>query len=123
MRLAALSCLALAQAIAIPALAQTPPQAAPVTRPAPAPLKLESENVKLKLGLLLQPQYEMAGSTTLNGVSHNLFVRRIRLLAGATLFDKFEIFFDTDYPDLFTAAPDTGFNVYRGSTKVTSDVC
>jgi hypothetical protein len=101
--------LAIAQAIAAPALAQTPPEAAPITRPAPAPLKLESENVKLKLGLLLQPQYEMAGSTTLSGVSHNLFVRRIRLLAGATLFEKFEIFFDTDYPDLFKAAPETGF--------------
>jgi hypothetical protein len=109
MRLAALSCLAFAQAIATPALAQAPAEAPPVTRPAPAPLKLDSENVKLKLGLLLQPQYEMAGNASLNGVSHNLFVRRIRLLAGATLFDRFEIFFDTDYPDLFKAAPDTGF--------------
>jgi hypothetical protein len=109
MRLAALSWLALAHTIAIPARAQAPAEAPPVTRPAPAPLKLESENVKLKLGLLLQPQYEMAGSASLSGVSHNLFVRRIRLLAGATLFDRFEIFFDTDYPDLFKAAPDTGF--------------
>jgi hypothetical protein len=58
--------------------------------------------------LLLQPQYEMAGSPTLNGVSNNLFVRRIRFLAGATLFKKFEIFFDTDFADLFKAAQDTG---------------
>jgi hypothetical protein len=79
-----------------------------MTRPAPTPLKVESANASLKLGLLLQPQYEMAGSPTLDGVSHNLFVRRIRLLAGATLFKNVELFFDTDYPDLFKGAQDTG---------------
>lgn len=81
---------------------------APAARPAPTPLKLESANNSLKLGLLLQPQYEMAGSATLTGVSHNLFVRRVRLLASATLFKNVELFFDTDYPDLFKAAQDTG---------------
>lgn len=110
MRLAGLSCLVptIALAIANPAVAQPAPETPPIVRPAPAPLKLESANATLKLGLLLQPQYEMAGSPVLDGVSHNLFVRRVRLLAGATLFDNLEIFFDTDYPDLFKAAQDTG---------------
>jgi len=90
--------------------AQTPPEAAPpaMTRPAPAPLKLETPDTSLKLGVLLQPQYEMAGNPGLSGVSHNFFVRRVRLLAGATLFKNVEVFFDTDYPDLFKATQDTG---------------
>jgi hypothetical protein len=92
-----------------PAPAPAPAAEAPPTaRPAPTPLKIESANNSLKLGLLLQPQYEMAGSPTLSGVSHNLFVRRIRLLASATLFKNVELFFDTDYPDLFKSAQDSG---------------
>jgi hypothetical protein len=94
-----------------PAPAPAPPPAAeppPANRPAPTPLKIESANNSLKLGLLLQPQYEMAGSATLTGVSHNFFVRRTRLLASATLFKNVELFFDTDYADLFKADQTTG---------------
>jgi hypothetical protein len=115
MRFAQWSCLAFAFVQLLTsqiASAQQPPappaEPPPVARPAPAPLKIESTNASLKLGLLLQPQYEMAGSPTLTGVSHNLFVRRVRFLAGATLFKKVELFFDTDYADLFKAAQDTG---------------
>src|SRR4051812_31423097 len=68
------------------ALAQPAPEPPPTPRPAPAPVKLETPTSSLKLGLLLQPQYEAAGSATLRGVSNNLFVRRARFLAGATLF-------------------------------------
>jgi hypothetical protein len=32
----------------------------------------------------------------------------VRFLVGATLFRNIEFFFDTDYPDLFKAAPETG---------------
>src|SRR5215217_279514 len=96
-----------------PPLAAAPPPAAadappPMTRPAPPPLKLENADASLKLGVLFQPQYEMAGSPTLSGVSHNLFVRRVRFLVAATLFKNVEFFMDTDYPDLFKSAPDTG---------------
>jgi hypothetical protein len=79
-----------------------------MTRPAPAPLKIENADASLKLGVLLQPQYEMAGSATASGVSHNLFVRRVRFLIGATLLKNVELFMDTDYPDLFKASQDTG---------------
>jgi hypothetical protein len=110
---------ALAQPAPAPPAAE-PPQPAPAppaaepppaARPAPAPLKIETPSSSLKLGVLLQPQYEIAGNANAaqSGVSHNLFVRRIRLLAGATLFKNIDLFFDTDYPDLFKAAPDTGF--------------
>jgi hypothetical protein len=94
--------------LAQPAAEPTAAEPAPVTRPAPASLKLESPSSSLKLGLLLQPQYEMAGSPTLSGVSHNFFVRRTRILVGASLFKNVEAFFDTDYPDLFKGAQDTG---------------
>jgi len=117
MRIAPYSCLMLALAHAattqIASAQPGPPPAQPAAadpglRPAPAPLKIETPNSSLKLGVLFQPQYEMAGSATLSGVSHNLFVRRVRFLAGATLFKNIEFFFDTDYPDLFKATQDTG---------------
>lgn len=79
-----------------------------MTRPAPPALKLENADASLKLGLLMQPAYEMAGNGAANGVTHNLFVRRVRLLAGATLFKDVEAFFDTDFADLFKGAQDTG---------------
>lgn len=62
----------------------------------------------MKIGFLLQPQYEILGSPTLDNASHNLFVRRVRLLVGGTLFKDFEYFFDTDFADLFKANPATG---------------
>jgi len=90
------------------AFAQTAPEAPPSPRPAPAPLKIETPTSSLKLGLLLQPQYEMAGHPVMRSVSHNLYVRRIRLLASATLFKNVEVFFDTDYPNLFKGDQTTG---------------
>src|SRR4051812_4171791 len=113
MRFAQSSCLAvlLAQIATTQIASAQPapePAPAPVTRPAPPPLKLETPDSSLKLGVLFQPQYEMAGSATLSGVSHNIFVRRVRILASATLFKNVEFFFDTDYPDLFKAPQDTG---------------
>jgi hypothetical protein len=85
-----------------------PPPPPPGPRPAPASLKIETPTSSLKLGVLLQPQYEIAGSGTLNGTSHNLFVRRTRILLGATLFKNLEVFIDTDYADLFKGTQDTG---------------
>jgi hypothetical protein len=88
--------------------AQTAPEPPPSPRPAPAPLKIETPTSSLKLGLLLQPQYEMLGHPTMRNVSHNLYVRRIRLLAAATLFKNVEVFFDTDYPNLFKGDQTSG---------------
>lgn len=99
---------------ATPAPADAPP-AAPVTTPAevaPAappvtpgtfvPLKIENPSATLKLGVLAQPQFEAIGNAdpSVGGRSYNLFVRRIRLLAGGTLFGKFEYFVDIDSPNL-----------------------
>jgi hypothetical protein len=108
-----------AQPAAADATAQTTaPPAAPETGPAPVapaevapaapppsaftPLKIESPNASIKLGLLAQPQFESIGSPNpaLSGTSNNLYLRRIRLLVGGSLFGKFEYFFDTDSPNL-----------------------
>jgi hypothetical protein len=109
-----------AQAVAPPA-ASVVPSAAPVApvavtpaepssrpRPAPAgPMKIELPDATIKFGFLLQPQYEVVGNATLSGASHNIFIRRTRILVGATLFKNFEFFFDTDFPNLFRAANNT----------------
>ncbi len=79
------------------AAAESPPG----PRPSPAgPMKIETPNATLKFGFLLQPQYEDVGSGSLSRGSQNLFLRRTRILVGATLFKNFEFFFDTDYPNL-----------------------
>jgi hypothetical protein len=71
-------------------------------------LKIETPSSSVKIGFLLQPAYEVVGSSTLDSGSQNVFVRRVRLLLGGTLFKDFEYFFDTDYPDLFKANASTG---------------
>jgi hypothetical protein len=68
---------------------------------AAGPMKIETPDVTLKFGFLLQPQFESVGDPALTGMSNNLFVRRARIIVGATLFKNFEFFLDTDYPDLF----------------------
>jgi len=102
-----------APAPAAPAPAIVPQAAPPPDAPPPAtfsPLKIESASGTLKLGLLAQPQYEVTGSQNpaLSGATQNLYLRRIRLLVGGTLFKNFEYFFDTDAPNLGKATADGG---------------
>ena len=73
--------------------------------PPPAPLRIESPSASIQLGLLAQPQFEMAGAPDADSTTKNLFLRRIRFIVSGTLFDHFEYFFDTDYPDLFKVDP------------------
>ena len=99
---------------AAPPMAEPPP-AAPMAPPpaAPAPAWPPSVSFKsepsagntLKIGLLVQPQFQMLGSNSLDGNAYNLYIRRTRLLVAGTLFNQFEYFFDTDYPDLFKVDP------------------
>lgn len=91
-----------------PAAAQAPAPVEAGPRPAPAgPLQIVTPNATIKFGFLLQPQYEAAGSAGLDGMAHNLFVRRTRLLVGGTLFKYFDFFFDTDFSNLFKASNTT----------------
>ncbi len=93
-----------------------PPSAPPLAPPPTDPgttlssVRIESSSTTIKFGLLAQPQYEAAGVIPApngmpNGMSSNLFLRRARILVGGTLFGTFDYFFDTDYPNLFKAAP------------------
>ena len=77
----------------------------------PTPLRIENSLASLRFGFILQPQFESVGSPILDGMSHNLYVRRVRLVFGATLFDRIEVYIDTDYPDLFKASPPEGNGV------------
>ena len=97
------------------AAAVTPAPVAPAAtdaeegpRPAPlAPLKIEIPNATIKFGFLLQPQFEAVGSPALNKGTYNLFLRRTRIIVGATLYKNFEFFLDTDYPNIGRAAVNT----------------
>jgi len=73
--------------------------------PPARPLRVESPDASIQFGILAQPQFEMAGAPDADSTSKNLFLRRMRLMVGGTLFKSFEYFFDTDYPDLFKADP------------------
>jgi hypothetical protein len=83
------------------AVAPPPPAELKWYEPVAAPLKIETPTSSVKLGLLLQPQFESLGSATLDGMSNNLFIRRTRILVGATLFKDLDFFFETDFPNLF----------------------
>jgi hypothetical protein len=94
-----------------PAAQPLPP--APPAQPAPAvavgpgaPLpmaKLEGPNGSIRVGVLAQPQFSAVGAAAANSMTYNLYIRRIRLLVGGTVFRDFEYFVDTDYPNLFLA--------------------
>jgi hypothetical protein len=85
-----------------------PPPAAAPKLPQP-PLKIDTPNGStIKFGLLLQPQYEAAGSTGVDKYAQNLYIRRTRVLIGGSLFGVVDYFFDTDFPNLFKAVPVAG---------------
>jgi hypothetical protein len=99
-----------AEAPASPAESAPPPPAAPSETtswiPAPAPpIRVESSVASMQFGLLAQPQFEVAGAPDADKTTKNIFVRRIRLMVGGTLFKNIEFFFDVDWPNLFKLDP------------------
>jgi hypothetical protein len=75
--------------------------AAPAWPVAVAPLKVENPSASIRFGVLAQPQFDWVGSPTINGHSQNIYLRRIRVLIGGTLFKDIEYFFDTDVPNFY----------------------
>jgi hypothetical protein len=96
------------------ALPPTTTSALPPSPPAPgvAPsFKLDGgQDSSLKVGLLLQPQYQAAGDYTRNDTSHNLYLRRTRILLGGTLLGRIDYFVDTDFGNLFMTNNVAGAN-------------
>jgi hypothetical protein len=72
-------------------------------KPAAAPggMKVEGTNASFKLGFLLQPgfQYDIGNAANDNKTAY-FFARRVRLLVGMTIGTQFELFADTDAPNL-----------------------
>jgi hypothetical protein len=64
----------------------------------------------MRVGVLLQPQFQVAGDLSRDSYSKNLFMRRTRILLGGTLFGQFEYFVETDFANLFLANNVAGAN-------------
>jgi len=59
----------------------------------------------LKLGVLTQVQGEWLENADGKTTAQNLFVRRLRLMLGGKIGDRFTLFLDTDSPNLGKAGP------------------
>jgi hypothetical protein len=90
--------------MAPPATIEVAPTLPVPPKPSPQPpLKIETPTGSIKFGLLAQPQYEALGSAAVTGYSQNIYLRRIRIIVGGTLFKDIEYFFETDFPNMFKA--------------------
>ena len=76
--------------------------AALIAAPLSAQWQIDSKDGKasLKVGLLAQPQGEWVETADGSGYSQNLFLRRLRILLGGSLTDRWSFFFETDSPNL-----------------------
>lgn len=79
------------------------------TSTAQAAWQIESEdgNSSIKFGFLAKLRGESVDRPT-GGTSQDLFFRRLRILAGGKLNDKWSFFFETDSPNFGKADPATG---------------
>ncbi len=70
--------------------------------PAAAQIQVTSTdgNATFKLGLLGQVTGETLDNADATHTAQDLYIRRIRLLAGLKLYDNVNVFFDTDSPNL-----------------------
>ena len=79
-------------------------------RSAEAQWQTESKDGKasIKLGFLIQPQLELLETVDQDATSTNLFIRRLRLLVGGAIGDRWAFFFETDSPNLGKTSPNPG---------------
>ena len=68
-------------------------------------MRVEIPGASIQFGILAQPQLEMAGAPDADKTTKNIFLRRLRFMVGGTLFNTFEFFVQTDWPDLFKLDP------------------
>jgi hypothetical protein len=80
--------------------------------PAAAQWQIDSKDGKsnLKIGFLAQPQYEEVDTPDGSDRSRNVFFRRIRVIFGGTISDRWTFFFETDSPNLGKATGDRTSN-------------
>jgi len=84
---------------------EAPAQAYVPLAPAPSPARIENQNATIQFGVLAQPQFEMAGSPADDKTIKNIYLRRLRLMVGGTLFKSLEFYVDVDWPNLFKWDP------------------
>jgi hypothetical protein len=82
------------------------PAVASIGLVAQTPIQFAAKDATLKLGFLAKPAFEAVGNATKEGTTQNFFVRQIRIMAGGTLGENFEFFFETDSPNLGKANAD-----------------
>jgi hypothetical protein len=82
------------------------------SRPAAAQWQIESKDGKsnIKVGLLVQPQLEVVDTPDAADQSKNLFLRRIRIIFGGKISDRWTFFVETDSPNLGKATGDKTTN-------------
>jgi hypothetical protein len=81
-------------------------------RPAAAQWQIDSKDGKsnIKFGFLAQPQLEVLDTPDTTAQSKNVFLRRIRILFGGKISDKWTFFVETDSPNVGKATPDKTAN-------------
>ncbi len=79
-------------------------------RPAAAQWQIDSRDGKssLKIGFLAQPEFEALDTPDGTGRSTNIFLRRLRVLFGGKISDRWTFFVDTDSPNLGKATTQAG---------------
>jgi hypothetical protein len=80
--------------------------------PASAQWQIESKDgrTNLKVGFLVQPQLEAVETADTTDQSKNLFLRRIRIMFGGRIADRWTFFFETDSPNLGKSMGDKASN-------------
>jgi len=80
--------------------------------PAAAQWQIESKDGKssIKIGFLAQPQLEVVDTPDGADQSKNVFLRRIRVVFGGKISDRWTFFFETDSPNLGKASGDKTAN-------------
>ena len=68
-------------------------------------MRVEIPGASIQFGILAQPQLEIAGAPDADKTTKNIFLRRLRFMVGGTLFNTFEFFVQTDWPNLFKLDP------------------
>ncbi len=76
--------------------------------PASAQWQIESKDqtANIRFGILVQPQFESLETPDGTGHSTNLFLRRLRILFGGKVAEKWLFFVQTDSPELGKSSPD-----------------
>ncbi len=60
----------------------------------------KDEKQTLKFGILVQPQYEALETVNTDHYSQNLYIRRLRLIFGGKISDRWSFFTETDSPNI-----------------------